>query len=128
MTTSIFIFPKLVVLKLTYCHVIGNIDFNLPSLKTLHLNDVHFKNNDEFNKLIYGCAVLEDLIANIYYIEQVQDVTTSIREFETLSKLITADINPLDLPFGAISNVDTLILRVSFKNFNITYIIRVKYA
>jgi len=92
------------------------------------LNDVHFKNNDEFNKLIYGCAVLEDLIANIYYIEQVQDVTTSIREFETLSKLITADINPLDLPFGAISNVDTLILRVSFKNFNITYIIRVKYA
>ncbi|AES98834.1 putative F-box domain, FBD domain, leucine-rich repeat domain, L domain-containing protein [Medicago truncatula] len=112
LTTSIFIFPNLVVLKLTYCHVLGNIDFNLPALKTLHLNDVHFKNNYEFNKLIYGCAILEDLIANIYYIGQVQDDTVSRREFETLSKLITADINPLDLPFGAITNVETLKLKV----------------
>jgi len=120
LTTSIFRFPKLVVLKLTYCHVVGNIDFNLPLLKTLHLNDVHFTNNDEFNKLIYGCAILEDLIANIYYIEQVPDVTVSRREFETLSKLITADINPLDLPFGAITNVQTLLLKVSFKMFTFT--------
>lgn len=120
LTTSVFKFPKLVVLKLTYCHVVGNIDFSLPSLKTLHLNDVHFKNNDEFNKLIYGCAILEDLIANIYYMEEDQDVMVSRREFETLSKLITADINPLDIPFGAISNVETLILKVSLIFFTIT--------
>jgi len=109
---GIFRFQTLVILELEYLEFPGNISVNLPSLKTLHLCDVHFKNKKNFNKLVYGCPILEDLIADIHYNEEDQGVT----EYKILSKLIKAEINgfQMDVPFRAISNVKTLTIKVIY--------------
>jgi len=62
--TSIFRFPTLVVLKLKTLKVVDDISVDLPLLKTLHLDRVRLKNKQHFNKLLYGCPILEDLLAN----------------------------------------------------------------
>jgi len=111
-----FRFPTLVILELVNLEFPGNISVDLPSLKTLHLYDVHFKNKKNFNKLVYGCPILEDLIADILYNEGDQGVTVSPGEYKILSKLIKAEINgfQIDVPFRAISNVKTLTIKVSY--------------
>jgi hypothetical protein len=90
---TIFIFPNLVLLDLSFVDVTGNISVDLPSLKTLNLDDVDFKSKRNFNNLINGYPVLEHLLArHIYYTEQVEGVTVSTEEFKSLSKLITAKL------------------------------------
>ena len=49
--------------------MVGDISVDLSLLKTIHLNSVYLKNKKNFNNILYGCPVLEDLIAKIYYIE-----------------------------------------------------------
>ncbi|AES98831.2 F-box/RNI/FBD-like domain protein [Medicago truncatula] len=117
---GIFRFSTLVILELVYLEFPGNISVNLPSLKTLHLNDVHFKNKKNFDKLVYGCPILEDLIADIYYNEGDQGDTVSPGAYKILSKLIKAEINGflMDVPFRAISNVKTLTIKVSYELFD----------
>jgi hypothetical protein len=108
---TIFIFPSLVLLELSFVDVTGNISVHLPSLKTLRLYAVQFKSKRNFNNLVSGCPVLEHLLApHVYYTEQVEgSITVSMEEeFKSLSKLTTADINAFDVPFGAISNVKIL--------------------
>ncbi|GAU44398.1 hypothetical protein TSUD_246240 [Trifolium subterraneum] len=105
---SIFSFGTLVVLKLKRLKVVGDISVDLPSLKTLYLIHIYLKNKDNFNKLLNGCPILENLQTHIYLIEQDQgDV-----RLKTLSNLITADIVAFDVPFRAIYNVQILKLRM----------------
>jgi hypothetical protein len=109
---SIFIFPTLVVLKLNYSKVvsIGNISVDLPSLKTLHLIKVYFKNNGNFNKLLNGCPILQDLQTDhIYYLYREEGV-----RLKTLSKLMRANIDASDVPVKAIYNVQFLQLKVRY--------------
>jgi hypothetical protein len=113
--SSIFIFPALVVLKLDMLKVVGDISVQsvvLPSLKTLHLIFVHFKNKQNFYNLLYGCPVLENLVANIHYLEEVKDVTVSVQDFK--AKLISADVDAFDVPLTVISNVKILKLKVRY--------------
>jgi hypothetical protein len=112
---SIFIFPSLVVLKLDRVKVAGNISVDLPSLKTLHLQQFFCKNHQNFNKLLNGCPILEDLIARVWYIDEVKGCRVSTKEFKTLSKLIRAEISECDVPVITISNVKNLKLVVSYQ-------------
>ncbi|PNY17154.1 F-box/LRR-repeat protein [Trifolium pratense] len=106
---SIFIFPTLVVLKLTKLKVVDNISVDLPSLKTLHLINVMLKNKDNFNKLLNGCPILEDLQTNIYYMEEQGD---GVR-LKPLCKLMSANFSStLDVPIKAIQNVHFLQFKI----------------
>jgi hypothetical protein len=71
MGSSIFSsFPTLVVLKLKWVMVVGNINsVHLPLLKTLHLSFVCFKNLENVKKLVHGCPNLEDAIVCISSLE-----------------------------------------------------------
>jgi hypothetical protein len=119
---SIFRFPSLVVLKLKTLKIVGNITVDLPLLKILHLDRVYLKNKTNFDKILYGCPVLEDLIANIYYKEPAPpepdevftlSKATATGEFKILPKLIRVQINADEVPFRAIHNVEFLALTVS---------------
>jgi hypothetical protein len=108
---SIFIFPTLVVLKLTKLKAVNNISIDLPSLKTLHFNHISLKNKDNFNKLLNECPLLEDLeTRDIYYIEK---QCKGVR-LKTLSKLMRANIDASDVPVKAIYNVQFLQLKVRY--------------
>ncbi|XP_045831179.1 F-box/FBD/LRR-repeat protein At4g26340-like [Trifolium pratense] len=107
---SIFIFPTLVVLKLTKLKVVHNIFVDLPSLKTLHLIHVVFKNKDNFNKLLNECPILEDLQTyDVYYIEEQGE---GVR-LKTLPKLMRANIDTYDVPIKAIYNVHFLKIKMT---------------
>ncbi|XP_045787241.1 putative FBD-associated F-box protein At5g56820 [Trifolium pratense] len=107
--------PTLRVLKLNNINVLGNISVDLPSLKTLHLTGVCFKNQENFHKLLFRCPVLEDLKTIIYYTKRFRHCTTiSItKDFKILSKLITADVCQFKFPMMAIRNVRFLVLHIS---------------
>jgi hypothetical protein len=108
---SIFIFPTLVVLKLTKLKAVNNISIDLPSLKTLHLNRISLKNKDNFNKLLNECPILKDLeTRDIYYIEK---QCKGVR-LKTLPKLMRANIDASDVPIKAIHNVNFLKLKVKY--------------
>lgn len=79
---SIFSFPTLVVLKLTRLKVAGNISVDLPSLKTLYLDQVYIMNQENFSKLLSGCPILEELHTRIHYREEDRGVSTD--GFQTL--------------------------------------------
>ncbi|MCH94836.1 F-box/LRR-repeat protein, partial [Trifolium medium] len=110
---SFFTFPTLVVLKLNHFTVPGNIiSVNLPSLKILHLEFVYFDNRENFNKLLYGCPNLEDLILNISFLYEMTTFTISKGEggeFKILSNLISAKMDSPDyVPFRAMYNLQIL--------------------
>jgi len=112
---SFFRFPTLVVLKLCRVRVVDNISVDLPLLNTLHLSGVYLKNKENFNKLLNGCPVLEDLNVYVHYIEASEkSVTVRTGDVKTLSKLIRAKINECDVPFRAIPNVEVLNLSVRY--------------
>ncbi|AES98837.1 hypothetical protein MTR_5g073400 [Medicago truncatula] len=77
---SIFSFPTLVVLKLTRLKVAGNISVDLPSLKTLYLDQVYIMNQENFSKLLSGCPILEELHTRIHYREEDRGVSTDDEE------------------------------------------------
>ncbi|XP_058746626.1 FBD-associated F-box protein At3g52670-like [Vicia villosa] len=113
---TIFSFPTLVVLKLTKFRITCNINISvidLPSLKTLHLIGVSFKDEENFNKLLYGCPVLEDLVVFIFCIERFENASVvNTREFKPLSSLIRASIDETYVPLTALYNVQNLELEV----------------
>jgi hypothetical protein len=119
---NIFVFPTLVILKLNRLNVFGNISVvDLPSLKTLHLSEVYFKNKDNLNKLLNGCPILQDLhIDHIYYVGIEYYIEAEVK-LKFFSKLMRANIDAShDVPFTAIYNVHFLQLKVgilTLKNF-----------
>ncbi|XP_045831574.1 putative FBD-associated F-box protein At3g50710 [Trifolium pratense] len=110
--SSIFRFSTLVVLKLLKVTIsVDNISVNLPSLKTLHLFLVYFKNRDNFNNVLNGCPILEDFKTDIY--NRSRGYTDNLK---ILSNLITTNIWTyiLDVPIcKAIQNVHFLILDIN---------------
>ncbi|GAU44400.1 hypothetical protein TSUD_246260 [Trifolium subterraneum] len=63
---------------------------------------------DNFNKLLNGCPILEDLQTRIYYTEEQGE---GVR-LNTLSKLMRANISTIDVPIKAIHNVHFLQLKM----------------
>jgi hypothetical protein len=113
---NIFVFPTLVILKLNRLNVFGNISVvDLPSLKTLHLSEVYFKNKDNLNKLLNGCPILQDLhIDHIYYVGIEYYIEAEIK-LKFFSKLMRANIDAShDVPFTAIYNVHFLKIKVRY--------------
>jgi hypothetical protein len=104
---AIFTSQTLVVLKLERLKVEAEIlNVDLPSLKTLHLRFVRFQNKNDFMKLLNACPILEELhTSHPRYVEN-----NEAEEFKTLflSKLVRADVGPVDVPFNAISKVEFL--------------------
>ncbi|KAL1207947.1 F-box/LRR-repeat protein [Cardamine amara subsp. amara] len=68
---NIFVTGTLIMLKLDICdhHIISHeVDINLPSLKTLHLEDVQFEGDfTRLLKLLSCCLALEELIMKEMY-------------------------------------------------------------
>ncbi|XP_057446548.1 FBD-associated F-box protein At4g10400-like [Lotus japonicus] len=92
----IFSCKTLVVLKLqgvTLKPLDSTVD--LPLLKILHLQQVFFKNRGCLAELLTGCPVLEDFKADNY--GSATQVTTS-KEFQTLPKLVRAEISVIPAP------------------------------
>jgi hypothetical protein len=94
--------------------VFGDISVDLPSLKTLHVDQLYLKNSQNFIKLLNGCPILEDLMTEICYMDGVGGPSVSTKGFKTLSKLIRADIYECDVPITTISNVEYLTVTVRY--------------
>ncbi|RHN68459.1 putative FBD domain, leucine-rich repeat domain, L domain-containing protein [Medicago truncatula] len=109
LTSAIFYSKTLVVLKLTNLLVetMSHYSVHLPSLKTLHMIDVHLDDMEDLKKLISGCPMLEDLkIA--YVTSSVEAGVTAGGYSKPLSKLIKANIRLFDVTLRAVSNVQFL--------------------
>ncbi|XP_057426533.1 F-box/FBD/LRR-repeat protein At4g26340-like [Lotus japonicus] len=105
---SIFSCKTLVVLKLKGGNVRNFYNFDFPSLKALHLNELFFSENRCLVELLYGCPVLEHLEAHYIYFES---DSSDQSEYKILPKLVCASIrgmrNPLT-PLIALSNAKFL--------------------
>ncbi|XP_061361079.1 FBD-associated F-box protein At4g10400-like [Gastrolobium bilobum] len=93
----------LVVLKLTGVHITAFSSVDLPSLKILELSGVILEESGYLAKLLSGCPLLEDLVANSVSF----DDSPSVAEFKSVPKLVKADISKLIL-FAAVTNVKFL--------------------
>ncbi|XP_057426145.1 F-box/FBD/LRR-repeat protein At4g26340-like [Lotus japonicus] len=83
---------------------------DLPSLKTLHLNNVEFVEPQYLMKLLYGCPVLEDLkIYDIYF----EDESSFEGKVKSFPKLVRAEVfmyGDFHIPVKAFRNVQHLLL------------------
>lgn len=80
----------------------------LPSLKTLHLTNIWFEQDDDLMNLIEGCPILEDL-----YLFEVIKGTYAGWNWDTLTMLNRADVTECKISLQAISNVEYLRIRLS---------------
>jgi len=115
---SILNCTTLVDLKLRwfYLAVGSDLPIRLPSLKTLHLNEIYFDQRRDLMMLLDGCPVLEDL--QLSYIYMTRDTHPSIDDFESssmLRKLNRADITACDCYFlvKSLSNLTFLRIKLS---------------
>ncbi|XP_045797821.1 putative F-box/LRR-repeat protein At3g42770 [Trifolium pratense] len=124
---SVFSFRNLVVIKLKEVRVVvWSSAVDLPSLRILHLNKVHFDDRMDLFYVLNGCPILEDLEAK----------NTSLlfgwlydfEEFKDFNNLVRADITQFsddEVPLKAFHNVEFLRLErviycVSPVFFNLT--------
>jgi hypothetical protein len=119
---NIFISPNLVVLKLEWLKIAsGTSCVYLPSLKTLHLKFVEFKNRNDYINFLSACPILLDLHATDIRIrsEMNLDVNKVPQEEELrslfLSKLVRASISSMDALFNGICNVEFLRITRTYK-------------
>ncbi|KEH43138.1 F-box/RNI/FBD-like domain protein [Medicago truncatula] len=117
----IFISQTLVVLKLKRLNV-GNdtLCVDLPSLKTLYLQLVYFKNQKDYINFLSACPILEDFHAKSIYIHSEMnhdeyDAPKGLKSL-TLSKLIRARISSMDVLFNGINNVEFLRITTESRN------------
>ncbi|GAU23916.1 hypothetical protein TSUD_181050 [Trifolium subterraneum] len=75
----------------------------------MHRNRTRSQN---FNKVLYGCPVLEDLHTSIYYTDHVR---LSTNEFKILTNVTRANIHALKVPLKVIPNVRFLVLKFSWR-------------
>ncbi|XP_057426032.1 FBD-associated F-box protein At5g56380-like isoform X2 [Lotus japonicus] len=110
---------NLVVLKLTYAYFEAFSSVNLPSLKTLYMDDVEFVNPQSLMNLLYGCPVLEDLVIYDVYFDDSDLIEDEISyndspfegQVNTLSNLVSANVNfcnAFHIPVKAYSNAQFL--------------------
>jgi len=101
----------LVVLKLNFIDMGDNFSpshVTLPSLKTLHLTNITFEQDNDLMNLIEGCPILEDL-----HLFEVFDGTYAGWNWKTLTMLNKADVTECYISLEAISNVEFLRIRLS---------------
>jgi hypothetical protein len=115
LSNSIFTCKTLVVLNLNCFYVKGfsfsNIEFRFPSLKTLHLTNIRFEDDENLTWLIAGCPVLEDLkVCEVFF--DVEKGECQAAERLNLSKLIRADITDCWCLFPMISLSNSEFLRI----------------
>ncbi|XP_057436336.1 putative FBD-associated F-box protein At5g56440 [Lotus japonicus] len=106
---SVFTSQTLVVLKLidiVMDHGVGSID--LPSLTTLHLIHILFRQRDDVKKILNGCPIVEDLTV----LPPNFEVGYTTEGFKTLPKVVKAHINVFEVPFNAIPNVEFLHIKM----------------
>ena len=101
----------LVVLKLNFIDMGDNFSpshVTLPTLKTLHLTNITFEQDNDLMNLIEGCPILEDL-----HLFEVFDGTYAGWNWKTLTMLNKADVTECYISLEAISNVEFLRIRLS---------------
>ncbi|XP_057436365.1 F-box protein At4g09920-like [Lotus japonicus] len=98
-------FKTLVVLKLSEIIIeygsVGPVDF--PSLTTLHLINVLFRQRDDVMKILNGCPIVEDLYVTAPCFELGYPTG-----FKPMPQVVKAHINAFNVPFNAIPNVESL--------------------
>lgn len=78
------------------------VDFNLPNLKTLHLNKVCFVSHEHVVKLLSGCPILENLkTKNLCPMENMKILYLE-KKVKALSNLIKARICDSCIPMGMV--------------------------
>nr|XP_007151077.1 hypothetical protein PHAVU_004G016100g [Phaseolus vulgaris]ESW23071.1 hypothetical protein PHAVU_004G016100g [Phaseolus vulgaris] len=97
------------ILKLVYIRVENTSFVDLPLLKILHLNYVYFE-QDDLPQFLSGCLNLEHLKVKI------MDYRT-LEEFQTLPKLVRAEIDTCVVPLEIVKNVQVLVTsRIDLKD------------
>ncbi|CAI8612546.1 unnamed protein product [Vicia faba] len=106
----IFRFSNLVVLKLKFVCLDLFLSANLPSLKILHLNSVHFFEHGFILDILNSCPILEDLemkdLSTGYWSHDYDD-----EEVKMLTNLVRANVSNLsiyDVDMKVFSNVEFL--------------------
>ncbi|CAJ2654508.1 unnamed protein product [Trifolium pratense] len=90
--STIFTIKTLVVLNLQYAMFNAfPSSVHLPSLKSLHLENVRFLDSEYLVNLLNGCPILENLKIEIMAFEFNND-PLFMRKFKTLSNLVRADV------------------------------------
>ncbi|XP_057446875.1 F-box/FBD/LRR-repeat protein At5g56420-like [Lotus japonicus] len=107
----IFSCTTLVVLKLKGISLnASSSSVELPSLKSLHLEQVKFTRYQNLTELFHGCPILQDLKA--HDIDYDQQDTFCVEEIKSLPKLLTADLHyqwfDIYIPLKAVCNVEYL--------------------
>ncbi|XP_057434681.1 F-box/FBD/LRR-repeat protein At4g26340-like [Lotus japonicus] len=87
--SSIFSCRTLVVLKLQGLDLTPISSVDLPLLKVLHLQELHFRKLGCLAELLFGCPVLEDLFER----DLCYAIYSTRRKFKTLPKLVRAHIS-----------------------------------
>jgi len=118
----IFISQTLFVLKLLWLKISSDTScVDLPSLKVLHLEQVGFKNRNDYINFLSACPILEDFHAEPIYIHSKKNLDENNAPDEgfkslTLSKLVRVCIGSEDAPFNGIDNVKNLRIITRFTN------------
>ncbi|KAJ1383970.1 Leucine-rich repeat domain superfamily [Sesbania bispinosa] len=94
----------LVVLKLKGLTVEAPLSVHLPSLKILHLGIIVFLERGYFLEFLSGCPILEDLKTHVLTFRNY----LTKGEFNSLPKLVRADISRHHIPLEAVNNVEYL--------------------
>ncbi|XP_068501349.1 F-box/FBD/LRR-repeat protein At5g56420-like [Phaseolus vulgaris] len=102
-SSVVFTCKNLVVLKLVYIRVENTSFVDLPLLKILHLNFISVVDcPDLLQQFLSGCLNLEHLKVKI------MDYRT-LEEFQTLPKLVRAEIDTCVVPLEIVKNVQVLV-------------------
>ncbi|CAJ2652215.1 unnamed protein product [Trifolium pratense] len=105
----IFSLRNLVVLKLTKVLLSTFSHSDLPSLKTLHLKDVDFRQRWFYFELLNGCPILEDFEANGITLGNLLSSSPADRVRKCLPKLVRASFSNIsNYPFQPFCSVQSL--------------------
>jgi len=115
----VFTCKTLVVLELVFIRVENTSFVDLPLLKILHLNFISVVDcPDLLQQFLSGCLNLEHLKVKI------MDYRT-LEEFQTLPKLVRAEIDTCVVPLEIVKNVQVLVtssvMRVKFVSFTFQF-------
>ncbi|XP_039682866.1 F-box protein At4g09920 [Medicago truncatula] len=110
---TIFTCQTLVVLKLEWLQVeVENLCRDLPSLKTLQLRFVRFKNKNVLQQLLNASPNLEDLNAYGTSKHDKNSAPVGVKSL-SLAKLVRAEMRAIDVPYNVVNNVEFLCWRSS---------------
>ncbi|XP_045794310.1 F-box/FBD/LRR-repeat protein At4g00160-like isoform X2 [Trifolium pratense] len=116
---SILTCNTLVVLKLVCFNVVELFSpVALPSLKTLHLDNIMFPELRDFMLFLVGCPILEDLSTFDVAFDSEESLTCDEWKSFCLTNLTTADIDCYcnHFPLKAVHNVSSLRLQIDQEN------------